>query len=727
MGNSCCSCCDSVVVSSSASKGRAPVGDDADGRAKKKTTATMTAKKKEDQEKRRQHEQRPCCGSNGNKNNKDSNGTSAALATTNEKKPSTSFTYRKGTCALEYWEPILPLGDGSISCIHLVRRRPNAVEIPYRESADVMRNSCRKRGPCSLEDCTKDPDVKVYALKSIMKDHVQNDRYLDEMRAEIATLQHLDHPNVVRLVEAYERRRHIYLVMEYCSGGDLYGVVETKGEFLDDEPDDVADSGGQRYESYVRDVVRYLLSAVEYLHRHNVVHRDLKLENAVFATPERRPSQLKLIDFGLATRFLSNDYKRMTDKVGTVYTMAPQVLQGVYDYKCDLWSVGVISYVLISGGSQPFWGPVRDMPWPERRKIMIDRIMRCQYKRMKHGAWDTVSSEAKDFVSSLLQLDPKLRPTAQQALEESDWMKKKSPEPAEDTQRQQQQKQRREEDAPIENSPSSPSKGSTRRHRQQRLRTLALDMTARELDLEEIEQLNARVVRRVRKQKLSRDAADNGSGDRITFRNLFDALMETGKFNAEELTQTLSSSEISASEAEKECLDFPEFVVAALTMRGRLETETLAEALAHIQDGELPKDCKDEEVCVDQLRSALKGTAAEAIFDRVTSGSSIIISCHDIISMVETKKWQLMESVHSGSRQAQRHDDVAVTDEDEATSEGECNIEDENNEDEGNFGDGDNLVSAENTCIPGGKESDPCQPPAKFAYDPISKSVRKCC
>ena len=112
----------------------------------------------------------------------------------------------------------------------------------------------------------------------------------------------------------------------------------------------------------------------------------------------------------------------MTDRVGTLYSMAPQVLQGVYDHKCDLWSIGVIAYILLSG-QQPFWGPPREMSWATRRKIMIDRIMRCQYMKMTGPVWNQVSPEAKAFVKSLLQCDPNKRPTATEALQ-SPWMVK---------------------------------------------------------------------------------------------------------------------------------------------------------------------------------------------------------------------------------------------------------------------------------------------------------------
>jgi calcium-dependent protein kinase len=129
------------------------------------------------------------------------------------------------------------------------------------------------------------------------------------------------------LYEAYDRKRHIYLIMDYCRGGDL--------------------SERERFtEEQAATIVYKLLDAVSYLHKRNVVHRDLKLENIMF-DKEGPDADAKIIDFGLATRYLSDNHKRMADKVGTLYSMAPQVLQGIYDYKCDLWSIGVIAYMLL--------------------------------------------------------------------------------------------------------------------------------------------------------------------------------------------------------------------------------------------------------------------------------------------------------------------------------------------------------------------------------------------
>ena len=184
----------------------------------------------------------------------------AAKATNNA--PSTdesaplNFKYQKGTCALEYWNPVEEIGEGSISSIHLVQRRDHHVDIPYKEKADIMTQAREAQRRSGTDSRGINKDKELYALKSIMKDHIRNDVFLQEMRNEIYTMSRLNHPNIIQVYEAYERHRHIYLIMEYCSGGDLLDVQCTERE--------------------AASIVRKILSAVAYMHKHNVVHRDCK-------------------------------------------------------------------------------------------------------------------------------------------------------------------------------------------------------------------------------------------------------------------------------------------------------------------------------------------------------------------------------------------------------------------------------------------------------------------
>ena len=185
--------------------------------------------------------------------------------------------------------------------------------------------------------------------------------------------------------------------MEYCPGGNLTNRTYT--------------------EEQARSIVEKVLSAVAYMHSKGVAHRDIKLENIMFD----RNGEIKMIDFSLATKYLSNEFSNMTDTVGTLYSMAPQVLEGKgYDYKCDIWSVGVVAYMLLSN-QQPFWGPMKAMPWAARREVMMDLIIMCRYAPMNGTNWYGKSEESKMFVRSLLQYDPDDRPTAAEALS-ADWI-----------------------------------------------------------------------------------------------------------------------------------------------------------------------------------------------------------------------------------------------------------------------------------------------------------------
>jgi serine/threonine protein kinase len=166
----------------------------------------------------------------------------------------------------------------------------------------------------------------LFALKMIQRDRV-SPTFLQELRNELAILRSMDHPNIIKAHECYEYKdKQLYLVLELCDGGDLY----TRTPY------------SQRQ---AHKIVSKLLSAVRYMHEHNVVHRDLKYENILFEN-KTETAEIKVIDFGLSKKFYAGQPNYMTERVGTIYTMAPQVIQGVYSAQADLWSVGVIAYMV---------------------------------------------------------------------------------------------------------------------------------------------------------------------------------------------------------------------------------------------------------------------------------------------------------------------------------------------------------------------------------------------
>ena len=172
-----------------------------------------------------------------------------------------------------------------------------------------------------------------YAVKCLDLGLLETEESLEQLRQEIFIMCQLDHPGVVRLEEVYESTSEIYLVQELCHGGELF-------DRLDDQPD-------YHYtEQQCARLVKQMLCAVRYIHTKEIIHRDLKLENFLFTTVEAN-AQLKMIDFGLSKHFKFGEVQH--EAVGTPYTVAPEVIRGNYDERCDIWAIGVITYLLLSG------------------------------------------------------------------------------------------------------------------------------------------------------------------------------------------------------------------------------------------------------------------------------------------------------------------------------------------------------------------------------------------
>mmetsp|Transcript_4005 Transcript_4005/g.6698 ORF Transcript_4005/g.6698 Transcript_4005/m.6698 type:complete len:785 (-) Transcript_4005:21-2375(-) len=232
----------------------------------------------------------------------------------------------------------------------------------------------------------------LYALKSIHLNRVTDTVFIEELENEIEILKRLDHPHIVRPIETFVHRNQLYIVMELCSGGDLY----SRDPYTEEE---------------AARIVSSILSAVGYMHSRKVVHRDLKYENILFVNDSPH-AEIKLIDFGLSKKYASD--KELTEGVGTIYTMAPEVLKGTYSYQADLWSIGVITYMLLSS-QMPFYG--------RKRSHIVEQIMQCKYD-FKGRRWKRVSPQAKAIVEDLLVGDPDDRATAEQIMQ-STWLNKR--------------------------------------------------------------------------------------------------------------------------------------------------------------------------------------------------------------------------------------------------------------------------------------------------------------
>jgi len=229
---------------------------------------------------------------------------------------------------------------------------------------------------------------QLFACKELQKNKLNN---VASLKSEIQILIKLDHPNIIKLYEIYENDNYIYLVMELCTGGELFDRIIQKTE-----------EGKQFTEKEVAKIFQQMMSAINYCHSNKIVHRDLKPENLLLASQDEN-SPIKVIDFGMSRIF--NDKQAMFDKVGTAYYISPEVLDGFYDEKCDIWSAGVILYILLCG-YPPFNGNDDDEIFEsiKKRKFVYP-----------DAEWAKISGEAKDLINKMLS-EPLNRLTAEQVL-----------------------------------------------------------------------------------------------------------------------------------------------------------------------------------------------------------------------------------------------------------------------------------------------------------------------
>jgi calcium-dependent protein kinase len=238
----------------------------------------------------------------------------------------------------------------------------------------------------------------IRAIKSMAKSNTESVHF----STEIEIMRHLDHPNIVKLYETFEDGKFYYLVLELCTGGELCdAIVRSKRGFT---------------EKVAAKLVKQMVGGVSYLHACSIAHRDLKPENFLLASDVPiEEAVLKMLDFGLSKQFTPGT--AMTSKTGTIAYTAPEVLTGNYDEKCDVWSLGVITFLLLSG----------KMPFKIVDNAPCHRDTRGEVHLTFRGAkWDSISDDGKDFISKLIVLSPIDRLSAAAAYQHT-WVEQLAP------------------------------------------------------------------------------------------------------------------------------------------------------------------------------------------------------------------------------------------------------------------------------------------------------------
>ncbi|XP_066520453.1 calcium/calmodulin-dependent protein kinase type 1 [Hoplias malabaricus] len=229
---------------------------------------------------------------------------------------------------------------------------------------------------------------RLVAVKCIPKKALEGKE--NSIENEIAVLHRIKHENIVSLEDIFESESHLYLVMQLVSGGELFDRIVEKGFYTERD---------------ASKLIRQILDAVKYLHDMGIVHRDLKPENLLYYSMDE-DSNIMISDFGLSK--IEDSGTVMSTACGTPGYVAPEVLaQKPYSKAVDCWSIGVISYILLCG-YPPFYD--------ENDAKLFEQILKAEYE-FDSPYWDDISDSAKDFICHLMEKDPTLRYTCEQALQ----------------------------------------------------------------------------------------------------------------------------------------------------------------------------------------------------------------------------------------------------------------------------------------------------------------------
>jgi len=239
----------------------------------------------------------------------------------------------------------------------------------------------------TVRRCIRKTDKKEAAVKIIRKRDL-NKKELKTLDREADILTKAQHKHCVQLYDIFDTKHHLYLVMEICSGGELFDAI-CENNFNEKD---------------AASLVKQITEALIYLHDKEIVHRDLKPENLLYAGKKRQV--IKLMDFGLA-KALDGEDNALETRCGTLHYVAPEVLsKKPYSNACDYWSLGVVLYVLLCGY----------LPFYHDERAITVRLVRSGKFDFDDEEWKDISDNAKDLIRKLLELDVDKRITGPEIL-----------------------------------------------------------------------------------------------------------------------------------------------------------------------------------------------------------------------------------------------------------------------------------------------------------------------
>ncbi|KAG7557640.1 EF-hand domain [Arabidopsis suecica] len=381
--------------------------------------------------------------------------------------------------------------------------------------------------------CKENSTGKSYACKSILKRTLSSEEDKEAVKTEIQIMDHVSgEPNIVQIKGSYEDKNSVHIVMELCGGGELY-----------DKIDALVKSHSYYSEKDAAGIFRSIVNAVKICHSLDVVHRDLKPENFLFSSNDEN-AMLKAIDFGCSVYI--KEGQTLKRFVGSKYYIAPEVLEGSYGKEIDIWSAGVILYILLSG-VPPFQTDA------EIKEARLD---------FESQPWPLISNKAKNLIGKMLTKDTKERISAAKVLEHP-WMISEAP------------------DQPIDNVVLSRMKQFRAMNK---LKKLALKVIAEGLSEEEIKGL-----------KTMFENMDTDKSGSITYEELKTGLNKHGsKLSETEVRQLMEAVSVSADVDRNGTIDYIEFISATM-QRHRLERdEHLHKAFQHFDKDNSGYITKDE-------------------------------------------------------------------------------------------------------------------------------------